>query len=117
MTALRIPSLTEHERNVLREGRYLALATADAAWLWRVVCNLEETLDNPECAYFKRAEADYNAAALRVRLYTERLLARLAGRENEDGEAFERYTGYGVNGTKVTVEFWRGIHMVTAKID
>jgi hypothetical protein len=115
MTAIAIPVHTDHDRDVLRMGRYMALARADAHWLWIVVNNLETADINPESAYYKRAVADYDAAALRVRLFTERLLAKLAGR---DGAAYEEYAGrVGFNGDVVRVEFWRPIYMVTAKIE
>lgn len=117
-TAYTAPPPATHDRDVLRMGRYMALAQDDAAWLWTVVNNLTTAGINPECAYFKRASADYDAAALRVRLYTERLLAKLAGRtEAEGGEPFERYTGRIGLDSEITVEFHRGFHFVTAKID
>jgi hypothetical protein len=119
MTAIALPVLTDHDRDVLRMGRHMALARADAHWLWIVVNNLETADINPESAYYKRAVADYDAAALRVRLFTERLLAKLAGRSEDDGGApYEEYAGRaGFDGETITVEFWRAIHMVTAKIE
>jgi hypothetical protein len=119
MTATTVPTHTDHDLTVLRMGYHMAHAQADAQWLWIVVNNLEESGVNAESAYYKRAVVDYDLAAVRLRLFTERLLTKLGTRRLDEGGAeYEEYTGrIGFNRENVTVVYWRAIHMVTARIE
>ena len=116
MTAATLSAPTDHELTVLRMGYHMAHAQADAQWLWIVVNNLEASGVNPDSAYYKRAVADYDLAAVRLRLFTERLLTKLGTRRLDEGG--EEYAGpVGFDGNEVKVTYWRAIHMVTATID
>jgi hypothetical protein len=121
MTALALPTTDEieHRRNVLRMGYHMAHAQADAQWLWIVKGNFEADDVNPQSAAYKQAVYDYDLAAVRVRLFTERLLTKLGARRIDlGGKEYERYEGrVGFHDEHVTVEYHRAIHMVTARID
>ena len=118
MTAATLATPTDHELTVLRMGYHMAHAQADAQWLWIVVNNLEESGVNPDSACYKSAVHDYDLAAVRLRLFTERLLTKLGTRRLDEGGAeYEEYEGpVGFDRDTVTVTYWRAIHMVTATI-